>query len=454
MQSERIAQGLPVYLAPNANFNPHVYMPLYFWLGAVLLKTFGTGFTPLRLLSLGSTVATMVLIYWIAYRECRQRWIGFSSGGLFIAGYAVTGFWYELARVDSLFIALTLGGFALAVYSDRSDRKMFLSAIVFALAAFAKQSGFVVAAGLALCLFLLRGRRAWIFLVSFCTLTIIPMLAINWATGGWFFYHIFYIGSADPTDIARLYNFVNIDILTKIAGLSVLLMFTIIWGVSKEKLKFFLNQPWVIGIGLAVLISALGRYRVGGNVNDLMPGYTFLCLAPAIFAKLTFPAAAGPENRPEESFMQERSWALAAFILIQFYIGRYSPESHVPDLATRLSGDHLIQQIASVPGPVLVMMHPYYSILAGKEPSTQIATLWYVRHRGELPIPDDFIDRIKNHYYSEIISDESFFETQTDLHTLITTYYHQAQTLDPNLSPPTDTGVVVQPRVIYLPSQP
>src|SRR5258708_30315688 len=47
MQSERIAQGLPVYLAPNANFNPHVYMPLYFWLGAVLLKTFGTGFTPL-----------------------------------------------------------------------------------------------------------------------------------------------------------------------------------------------------------------------------------------------------------------------------------------------------------------------------------------------------------------------------------------------------------------------
>ncbi len=117
----------------------------------------------------------------------------------------------------------------------------------------------------------------------------------------------------------------------------------------------------------------------------------------------------------------------------------------------RESGDQFIHRIASFPGRVFVMMHPYYTILAGKEPSTQIATLWYVRHRGELPLPDDFVNRIESHYYSAIISDESFFETQPDLHELITTYYIQTETLNFSKAPPTLTGVVVRPKVIYRP---
>jgi hypothetical protein len=117
----------------------------------------------------------------------------------------------------------------------------------------------------------------------------------------------------------------------------------------------------------------------------------------------------------------------------------------------RESGDQLIQRISSFPGRVFVMMHPYYTILADKEPSTQIATLWYVRHRGELPLPDDFVNRIESHYYSAIISDESFFETQPELHELITTYYIQTETLNLSNAPPTIAGVIVHPKVIYLP---
>ena len=120
----------------------------------------------------------------------------------------------------------------------------------------------------------------------------------------------------------------------------------------------------------------------------------------------------------------------------------------------RKSGDRLLQQIGSVEGPVLVMMHPYYTLLAGKEPSSQIATLWYVRHRGELPLPNDFVERIQDHYYSAIISDESFFETQPDLQQLLTTYYIPTKTLGSGQAPPTITGVVVRPKLIYLPKQP
>jgi hypothetical protein len=99
-------------------------------------------------------------------------------------------------------------------------------------------------------------------------------------------------------------------------------------------------------------------------------------------------------------------------------------------------------------------MHPYYAMLSGKEPSTQIATLWYVRHRGELPLPPDMVKRIKMHYYSEIISDGSSFETETALQTLLSIYYVPAQSLGYEQAPPTNTGVVVRPSLIYLPRQP
>jgi hypothetical protein len=115
------------------------------------------------------------------------------------------------------------------------------------------------------------------------------------------------------------------------------------------------------------------------------------------------------------------------------------------------AGDRLIQHVASVQGPVLVLMHPYYALLAGKEPAVDIQMLWHARLRGEEPLPDDFVNRIESHYYSAIISDESFFETQPDLHELITTYYMQTETLNLSNAPPTITGVVVRPKVIYLP---
>jgi hypothetical protein len=215
----------------------------------------------------------------------------------------------------------------------------------------------------------------------------------------------------------------------------------------------FHKQSWLIAIGLAVMISGLGRMRVGGNLNNLMPAYALLCVAPAILMQMFPPPLSSDEAIPKGSQILWRNWIIVILILVQFAIGRYDPKHYIPTLEMKKSGDHLIQQIVSVEGPVYVMMHPYYTLMAGKEPSTQIATLWYVRHRGELPLPNDFINRIQNHYYSVIISDESFFETQPDLHQLIKSYYIQTDTLNTKEAPRTLTGVAVRPKLIYLPKQ-
>src|SRR6185503_7820989 len=139
MQSLRIAHRQPVYMQPNADFNPHVYMPLFPWLGGMLFRITEPSLPVLRLLSLGAALVTSILIYWIAKRESGLNWVAIICTGLFLGGYHINGFWYEVARVDSLFVAFMLGGLALANYAVDSDWGLILSATVFALAAFTKQ---------------------------------------------------------------------------------------------------------------------------------------------------------------------------------------------------------------------------------------------------------------------------------------------------------------------------
>src|SRR5262245_26431433 len=69
LQSLRFARGLPVFVPPSADFVPHIYMPLYTWLGGLLFRLTGPGLAPLRLLSLAATLVTTCLIFYITRRE-------------------------------------------------------------------------------------------------------------------------------------------------------------------------------------------------------------------------------------------------------------------------------------------------------------------------------------------------------------------------------------------------
>jgi hypothetical protein len=102
-----------------------------------------------------------------------------------------------------------------------------------------------------------------------------------------------------------------------------------------------------------------------------------------------------------------------------------------------------------VDGPVLVMMHPYYALLAGKEPGAHIASLWHARYRGRDPLPADLVAKIEEREYAAIVSDGSpFFESEPALLALIEAHY-RPEPLPAAESPPTLTGLAVRPRTLY-----
>jgi hypothetical protein len=438
MQALRFAQGQPVYASPSADFVATIYTPFYTWLGSLAFHILPPGLLPLRLISFYATLLTAVLIGHIAYREARQRWLALACAGLYLGGYRLTGFWYDLARVDSLALMLVMLGLTLGIYAQASRYRLALSAVTLALAFFTKQTA--LAFGVA---FLLYGvlripysvsppsqirntqyalRFTFYFILPFILLILLPLFTAHCLTDNWFFFYVFTAASADATDLARAWRYLGLELLGVMLPLSALALL-VAWRMR-------LRQPWLLMTLTAALVSGVGRASVGGNLNNLMPVYALLCLAPALLPPL--------------------QWSQLAplALLLQLALAVYNPLRYIPTPTMLEQGNALIKQIHSINGPVLVMIQPYYAWRAGHTPSAQVASLWHLQHWLGLPWPADLVHRLQNRYYAAIISDESLFETNSPIHPLLITNYPHTQTLT---APTTFVGLPVRPTTLYLP---
>jgi 4-amino-4-deoxy-L-arabinose transferase-like glycosyltransferase len=443
MTALRLAHGQPVYIPPQAEFVPHVYMPLYTWLGGLLFIVTGPGYLPLRSLSLVAVMVIGSLLFWVGRRESGQSWLGLVCAGLFLGGYRINGFWYELARVDSLFVALSLAGLTLGAYGKGSRSGLVGAAAALALAFLAKQTGLILGVGVGVYLLITIRRRAWLFWVTYGLLTMIPVAILQQLSDGWFLYYTYHIASINPIEFGRIFNFMGYELFGLMGGLCLMTLGAALLTLRQTGWRGVWQQPWLIWVSLAVFISALGRASIGGNLNNRMMAYTLLTLSPALLMNSLYGYA--------KATWSWRSGLITVLILGQFALGIYNPGRYVPIAAMRRSGDRFIEKIAAEDGQVLVLMHPFYAWLAGKAPSAQIAAMWHARERGTLPLPPDFAARLENQYYAVIISDNSLFETEPELQRLLDAYYLPAEFLSPVEAPATSTGMIVRPEILYRP---
>lgn len=445
MTAIRLAEQQPVFVAPQSNFVPHVYMPLLPWLGSLLFGLTGPSLPALRLVSMLAAGGICGLLYRVGRRESGQGWVGVVCAGLFLAGYQINGFTYELARVDTLFVALTLAGLSLGAYHAGSRRGQIGAAAVLALAFFAKQTALIAGAGLGAYLLVATGRRAWLYAGLWGTLVAGPVLVLNARTGGWFLYYTYHIAGINPLEAGRVFNFVARELFGLMGGLSIMAGSAVILARRRAGCRGIWAQPWFVWLGLAVLASGLGRASVGGNINNRMLAYTLLCLGPALLWREWLPQT---RRRPAV-----RVGAITALILAQFALGAYNPWRYIPTAGMEQAGARLVNKIAAIDGEVLVLMHPYYAWLAGKTPSAQMAAMWHARERGTQPLPRDFVNRLEQQYYAAIITDNSLFETEPEFKDLLTACYRLAERLSPAESPPTMAGMRVKPDTLYRPAQ-
>ena len=433
----RILHGQSIYGEPSPEFVTFVYNPLYYYLAAGLSWILGPGFIPLRLLSFLASVGIFAILFRLVHRETGSRYAALISAGLFAATYPLSGGWFDLGRVDSLFLCFLLAGFY-KIRFDETLRGAVLAGLLFFLSFLVKQSAVIPAAAMMLFLLFDDRRRSLVFAALSVGLSGLAVLLLNAIHHGWYMYVVTSAGNI-PIEPPMILGFWTRDLAPR------LLIATVLSGMVLAGLRTGEQRKFRFHIFMAAILLALawlGRIHNGGFINVLMPVHLELAILTGLFVSVAFS-------------QKSRVLRFASLIplLAQFCFLIYPPERMIPSAQDRRAGEEMIRRLRGIPGDVLIPYHGYYSTLAGKKPHAHIMTMIEVVISGDAALSHKLVDEIRGEIhaqrYGAIVLDREWFREDVEK------YYVKAGRVFENDSVfwPV-TGVRTRPEWIYVPRKP
>lgn len=348
-QVRRILAGLPLYTRPTVEYVSFRYAPLYFYVAAAAAALFGPGFLALRLVSALATAGSLGVTFALVRRETGRRDVALLAAGVLAGGARVSGFWFDVARVDALQLFLLL----LAAWCVRSGRSPLLAGAALALAFHVKQTAVIAALGWTAYLLWRKRERAAPLVSAFAALAIGGALLLDALSGGWYTRYVF---RSQPLLWYRLPGF-WIHLLPSALPLALLGAFFFLLRARDQGQRAFYAA-------FAALMLATSWYSwmvVGAYVNALLPALAALAVLFALAVHEARQAVA--ERASGEAGLAATVWAAAA---LQLAMLAFDPRPRLPTAQDAAAGDRLVRTIAAIPGEVLVPNHPYLAVRAGK----------------------------------------------------------------------------------------
>ena len=379
VQAYRIFTGQALYIQPSLEYIPMIYPPFYFDLAAVLVKFTGIAFLPLRIISIASTIGCLVIIYFAVKETTNSTMISIVAAGSFATTFKLGGAWFDIARVDMLFIFLCLA--AIFFLAKNSTKYSIMAGTLFALSFLTKQTALPIFMVVAVSTLLLFRKQTLPFIGSFGILTLIAYFYQNYSTNGWYQYYILILPAShqikwSSTPAALQAGF---EVLTIIIIVGFSPVFFGIRQVLKDKLHLYYYFA-VLGI---IGTSVLARINRGAYINTLIPAYAGLSLLFGI--GIGWLATHSEYPRISKGLFQTILWLA---IVIQFGWLGYNPNQQIPTQADRRAGDALVAELQSIPGDILIPYHNYLSLFAGKKVNFHMVTFDEIRGRYSKKQPE------------------------------------------------------------------
>jgi hypothetical protein len=368
VEVHRILAGQPLYVAPSVSYVPDGYPPLYFAVSSVAASVLGQSYLPLRLVSLVSSLACFAVLGRLVQRETGSAAAGIGAAGLLAGTYFDAHTWFDVARVDSLFLALSVAALYAARWVCRTRGAVAVGLLLGA-AFLTKQSA--LAEGAAVLAALAAGPRRRLAVSAALTYAAVlagSTLVLGLTSHGWYLYYVFEQMSQHALNTAAETRFWT-GFLLPTLGLA---LCAAVLGARRV--------PLVLLAGCAALVAEgyAARVQIGGNVNDMLPAY----LVVALLAGLAMAPRPGVQHasRPGEArdtathlgrawrWRRARWWAAAtaaglviaqlAVLVVGFHPVAAIPTG--PDRAAGLSlaaGLRVLGSSAALPGdPGLALM--------------------------------------------------------------------------------------------------
>ncbi len=352
----RLAGGGSLYVKPSLDYVPFIYAPLWFHVAALTSKVFGLGFFSARLVSYLSSLGALALVFRFVHKETGGLLAALASAGAFAATYPVAAAFYDLARVDSLFLVLLLGGLYLVRF-HASTWATVAAAALFALAFLTKQSGPAVFVPVALHLLLADRRRGLVFTAAGVALMVGSVLLYNRASDGWFWHYVFELPARHERVKRVLWDFWFDDLMVRFGVPTLFSLFYLLVAERSEAKRFYFLAT------AGMLATALGgRIHLGGWANVLAPAFAVLAILFGLGLQRALESTA---KLPGDSGRTLALFALAA-AAIQLAGMIYTPRAWLPTDDNRRAWQGLLATVEATDGDVFVWAHGYVGPRAGK----------------------------------------------------------------------------------------
>ncbi|MHB8670619.1 MAG: glycosyltransferase family 39 protein [Acidimicrobiales bacterium] len=389
----RLLQGRPLYVAPSIDFVNYTYPPLFWWTAALVARVIGVGFVSLRLVSVAASLGTLAVIFAHVRRETGASGIGVIAAGLYAASFRASGAWFDVGRVDSLFVLLVLGSFAVLA-GTRRQRGALGAGLLLGLAVLTKQTALFAALPLILAVALVDRRRFAAFAGASLVVAGATSIWLDVITHHWYRYFTLDILAGHAVERAQELGFLTHDLVRNLfPALAVVATWVLVAGYQRlphnralrgdrhlepaprpSEAGLPATRSRSLALHLALLLGLVvgswaSRLHSGGYDNVLMPTFAVVALTFGVAAgQLTASVSASrlawarPIGAPIVSLL------LSIAAMAQVAVLAYDPRSQLPRSADRRAGWELVAELRTVRGPVLVASHPWYAVLASKRP--------------------------------------------------------------------------------------
>ena len=379
VEVHRILAGQSLYPAPGVGYVPDGYPPLYFAVSAAVAGVIGPSYLALRLVSLVSSLACFAVLARLVQRETGSAAAGMAAAGLFAATYFVTGTWFDVGRVDSLFLLFSAGGLYAVRWMTRR-RGAVVAGVLLAAAFLTKQNG--LAEGVAVLAALACGPRrrlAWPAALTYAGLLGVSTLVLGLASHGWYLYYVFAEMAGHPLNAAAIAQFWTVSLLPTL-GIAVC---AAVLGARRTPLPLLAGCAALVVEGYAALVHS------GGAANDLLPAYLVVALLAGLamglrpggligdgLGRLGRLARFGPSRLGDRHRDGAGPWVAAAasglvVAQIAVLVSGFRPGGAIPGGADRRVGVRLVAGLRGLGGTVAVPADPGLSLLAGLPPVAQ-----------------------------------------------------------------------------------
>jgi hypothetical protein len=441
VEVHRILAGQQLYPAPSASYVPDGYTPLYFAVCAPVASVLGQTYLPLRLVSLVASLVCFAILGRLVQRETGSRGAGLTAAGVLAATYFATDTWFDLGRVDSLFLAFSIAGLY-AVRWARRTRGAITAGLLLAAAFCTKQTG--LAEGVAVLAVLAVGSRRRLAVPAAITYAAGvggSTLVLGLASHGWYLYYVFEEMSQHALSPSNASQFWVAELLPTLS----IAICAAVLGARRI--------PLVLLAGCAALLAEAfaARAQTGSNLDDLLPAY----LAVALLAGL---AMGGHSSFLLRGAAGRRApVAVSVLVLAQIAVlaGGFRLSQAFPPTADRIADQRLVAAARTLGGTVAITADPGIAITAGLPPTEdQIAAADVLRasdQRAKAIFMASLAQAVAAKKFSAIITE--FYRDLRGFPAGLRRYYHRCPQapLDGLLSVPFSPNVRPLPVSVWLP---